>query len=104
MDDTVESGIDAEGSGSERPTTADLLAGDDESSTLVDTDGLDRWQAAKYVAPFLFIGLFDLALLLGWGLDPLWGFMILPPILFVSVLAWIAFRTGFASDRTGEQR
>ena len=46
------------------------------------------------------IGLFDLVLLLGWGLDPLWGFMILPPILFVSVLGWIAFRTGFASDRT----
>jgi hypothetical protein len=28
--------------------------------------------------------------------------MILPPILFVSVLGWIAFRTGFASDRTGD--
>jgi hypothetical protein len=41
-------------------------------------------------------------LLLVWGLDPLWGFMILPPILFVSALAWLAFRTGFASDRAGE--
>jgi hypothetical protein len=28
--------------------------------------------------------------------------MILPPILFVSVLAWIAFRTGFASDRVDD--
>jgi hypothetical protein len=35
-------------------------------------------------------------------LDPLWGFMILPPILFVSVLAWIAFRGGLARDRTGD--
>ncbi|QIO24328.1 hypothetical protein G9465_06905 [Haloarcula sp. JP-L23] len=66
----------------------------------METEGVDRWQATKYVAPFVAIGLFDLVLLLGWGLDPLWGFMILPPILFVSVLGWIAFRTGFASDRT----
>jgi hypothetical protein len=79
----------------EERTTADLL---DQGEQLVE--GMTRWQATKYIAPFVFIGLFDLALLLGWGLDPLWGFMILPPILFVSVFAWIALRTGFASDRT----
>ncbi|MFC7020113.1 MULTISPECIES: hypothetical protein [Haloarcula] len=100
MDDTVESGVRPDDTGSTDRTTEDLLAGDDDSRSLLDGDGMDRWQAAKYVTPFLFIGLFDLVLLLGWGLDPLWGFMILPPILFVSVLAWIAFRTGFASDRT----
>ncbi|WP_226012285.1 hypothetical protein [Halomicrobium salinisoli] len=71
----------------ERIDVADIRQGDDH---------LNRKRAALYVAPFLALGLFDLALLLGWGLDPLWGFMILPPILFVSVLAWIAFRTGFA--------
>ncbi|GGO01703.1 MULTISPECIES: hypothetical protein [Haloarcula] len=82
-------------------TTEDLLsADDDDKSGGSETGGVDRWQATKYVAPFVAIGLFDLVLLLGWGLDPLWGFMILPPILFVSVLGWIAFRTGFASDRT----
>jgi len=94
MDDTAEPGLTSE-EGEER-TTADLL--DDDS--LVDTEGVDRWTATKYIAPFVALGLFDLFLLLGWGLDPLWGFMILPPILFVSVLGWIAFRTGFASDRT----
>ncbi|WP_225333469.1 hypothetical protein [Halomicrobium urmianum] len=57
---------------------------------------LNRRRAALYVAPFIALGLFDLVLLLGWGLDPLWAFMILPPILFISVLAWIAFRTGLA--------
>jgi hypothetical protein len=62
---------------------------------------LNRKRAALAVAPFLALGLFDLVLLLGWGLDPLWGFMILPPILFISALAWLAFRTGFAADRTG---
>lgn len=69
---------------------------------LDDTDGEDvisRKRALLYVSPFLLLGLADLVLLLGWGLDPLWGFMILPPILFMSVLTWLAFRTGFASDR-----
>jgi hypothetical protein len=63
---------------------------------------LNRKRAALAVLPFLFIGLFDLVLLLGWGLDGLWGFMILPPILFMCVLAWIAFRSGFVHDRTGD--
>jgi len=63
---------------------------------------LNRKRAALAVAPFLFIGLADLVLLLGWGLDGLWGFMILPPILFVSVLAWIAFRTGFVHEHDAE--
>jgi hypothetical protein len=92
MDDTAESGLDQP---AER-TTADLLEEDDEGLV----EGMTRKKATLYIAPFVAIGLFDLVLLLGWGLDPLWGFMILPPILFVSVLGWIAFRTGFASDRT----
>ena len=92
MDDTAESGLDQS---SER-TTADLLEDDEEGLV----EGMTRKKATLYIAPFVAIGLFDLFLLLGWGLDPLWGFMILPPILFVSVLGWIAFRTGFASDRT----
>jgi hypothetical protein len=63
-----------------------------------DAPGYDRRRAALAVAPFLLVGLFDLVLLLGWGLDPLWGFMILPPILFMSALAWLAFRTGFVGE------
>jgi len=60
---------------------------------------LDRKQATLAVAPFLVLGLGNLALLLGWGLKPLWAFLILPPILFISVLGWIAFRTGFVRDQ-----
>ena len=60
---------------------------------------LDRKQAALAVLPFLALGLANLVLLLGWGLEPLWAFMILPPILFISVLAWIAFRTGFVRNQ-----
>jgi len=63
---------------------------------------LNRKQAALAVAPFLALGLANLVLLLFWGLDPLWGFMIFPPILFISVLGWIAFRTGFIRNE-GEE-
>jgi hypothetical protein len=63
---------------------------------------LDRKQAALAVLPFLLLGLGNLVLLLGWGLKPLWAFLILPPILFISVLAWIAFRTGFVRNQ-GEE-
>jgi len=93
MDDTAESGFETP---ADERTTADLLEDDDDGLV----EGMDRWTATKYIGPFVAIGLFNLVLLLGWGLDPLWGFMILPPILFISVLGWIAFRTGFASDRT----
>jgi hypothetical protein len=59
------------------------------------TEGYDRVRAAKAIAPFLALGLLDVVLLLGWGLEPLWAFVILPPILFISVIGWIAFKTGF---------
>ena len=58
----------------------------------------DRRKAALAVLPFLTLGLLDVVLLLGWGVDPLWGFAILPPILFVSALAWIAFSSGFVGE------
>lgn len=60
----------------------------------------NRKRAALAVLPFLAIGLGDVALILGWGMEPLWGFAILPPILFCTVLAWIVFSTDFLEDRT----
>lgn len=66
------------------------------ASRTVELDGgTSRLRATIAVLPFLAIGLADVVLLLLWGIDPLWGFMILPPILFVTVLGWIAFRSGF---------
>ncbi|MFC4405594.1 hypothetical protein [Haloarchaeobius iranensis] len=65
-----------------------------------DDDEVSRKQAALFISPFLALGLADVVLLLGWGLDPLWGFMILPPILFISFLGWVAFKYGFVGDRT----
>jgi hypothetical protein len=61
----------------------------------VTSDYRNRKQAAMLVTPFLLLGLADVALLLVWGISPLWGFVILPPILFMVVLGWIAFTNGF---------
>lgn len=67
-----------------------------------EAGGVSRKRAALWVVPFFALGIADVILLLGWGLDGLWGFMILPPILFICVLSYLAFRTGFAADRTGD--
>ncbi|MFT4932073.1 MAG: hypothetical protein ACI91T_001961 [Natronomonas sp.] len=62
-------------------------------------DDRNRRRAALATLPFLSLGLIDVVLLLEFGLDPLWGFAILPPILFITVLTWLAFSTGFLEDR-----
>lgn len=62
--------------------------------------GRSRKWAVIAVLPFLAIGLGDVVLLLIWGIDPLWGFAILPPILFCSVLAYLVFSTDFLEGRT----
>lgn len=62
--------------------------------------GRNRKRAVLAVLPFLAIGIGDVILLLIWGIDPLWGFAILPPILFCSVLAYIVFSTDFLEGRT----
>jgi len=74
-----------------------------ETADLVDHQPMARWKAAAAVAPFLLLGLASVVLLLGWGLNGLWAFMILPPIIFMSVLGWLAFRHGFVRD-AGEAR
>ncbi|MFC7096196.1 hypothetical protein [Halobaculum marinum] len=62
--------------------------------------GRSRFWAVVAVIPFLAIGIADVLLLLFWGIDPLWGFAILPPILFCSVLAYLVFSTDFLEGRT----
>lgn len=61
-------------------------------------DRSDRWRAAKYTLPFVLLGIVDVTLVVGWGLNPIWGVAILPPVLFMSVLAWVAFKSGFVTD------
>jgi hypothetical protein len=70
-------------------------------STGGSNDAADRRRAARYVAPFLALGLVNLGLLLRWGLDPLWAFAVLPPMVFLSGIGWIAFRHGFPERSAG---
>ncbi|MFC6825445.1 hypothetical protein [Halopelagius fulvigenes] len=65
-----------------------------------ETGGRNRRRAVLAVLPFLFIGLANVVLIVGMGTEPLWGFAILPPILFCTVLAYIVFSTDFLDDRT----
>ena len=63
--------------------------------------GMSRRRATLWVLPFLGLGFINLISLLGWGLEPLWAFAIAPPILFVTAIAWVAFRSGFVENRGG---
>jgi len=70
------------------------------TSILEEQDTPNRKRAALAVVPFLVLGVANVGLILGMGLRPLWGFVLLPPVLFLSVLAWIAFSNDFLADRT----
>ncbi|MFC6724869.1 hypothetical protein ACFQE1_10900 [Halobium palmae] len=59
----------------------------------------NRKRAVLYTLPFLAIGLGDVGLLLFWGLEPLWGFVVLLPILFCTILTYIVFSTDFLEGR-----
>lgn len=52
-------------------------------------------RAAVLIAPFLALGLAEIGLLLWAGFNPLWGVVIIPPILFMTGLGWLSFTTGF---------
>jgi hypothetical protein len=65
-----------------------------------DEQEKNRKRAALATAPFLALGLVTVVLVLLQGLEPLWGFAILPPILFCSVLTYIVFSTDFLDGRS----
>ncbi len=54
-----------------------------------------RQRAILLVAPFLALGIGEIALLLTAGFNPLWAVVIVPPILFMTGLGWLSFTTGF---------
>ena len=62
-------------------------------------EGLNRKRVALVVVPLLALGLADVALIILWGVNPLLGLAVLPPILFVTVLAWVALSGGLVDDR-----
>ncbi len=79
----------------ETPSQTELL--DEE---ILDS-GRKRKRAVLYSLPFLLLGLGNVVLILSWGLEPLWAFALLPPILFCTVLTYIVFSTDFLEGREG---
>jgi len=86
-------------SADERPEAADEEF-DPDAPLDSEAGHRNRKRAALAVAPFLALGVGNVVLILRWGIEPLWAFALLPPILFCSVLAYIVFSTDFLTDRT----
>jgi len=55
-----------------------------------------RKKAAAVVIPLFVLGAGNVVLILQWGLNPVWGALLFPPVVFVSVLGWIAISGGLA--------
>lgn len=60
------------------------------------SEGINRRRAIFVVLPFLFLGLANAVKLVFWGLDPLLTLMVLLPVVFFTVLCWLAFESEFA--------
>ncbi|GAB3026303.1 hypothetical protein [Natronobiforma cellulositropha] len=60
----------------------------------LESPSVDRVHGALAVGSFLLVGVFNLVLLLLWGADFLWGFVVLVPVAFMCALAWVAFGAG----------
>ena len=59
-------------------------------------------KAALIVVPLFVLGAGNVVLLLGWGLNPVWGLLLFPPVLFISAIGWIAIRGGLADGGAGD--
>lgn len=67
-----------------------------------DAEGLSRKKkAVVVVVPCFVLGIGNVVLILQWGLNPLWGVLLFPPVVFVSVIGWIAISGGIV-DRGPE--
>ena len=58
------------------------------------TPGVNWRRATLIILPFLALGVGNGVLIVQWGLSPVWGLMLLGPVLFVSAIGWLAIRGG----------
>jgi len=84
---------------SETESPEDPVAGSESPTESVSDTDRNRRRAALYALPFLALGVGNAILILNFGLEPLWAFAQLPPILFTTVLTYIVFSTDFLDDR-----
>lgn len=82
-------------------STQDQLSREELLDSEVLASGRKRKRAALYSLPFLLLGLSNVVLILWWGIEPLWAFLLLPPILFCTALTYIVFSTDFLEGREG---
>lgn len=88
-------------------STGDERADEDASERREAADGpprlgapvRNRKRAVLYALPFFALGVGNAILILIWGINPLWAFAQLPPILFTTVLTYLVFRTDFLDNR-----
>lgn len=71
----------------------------DERAAHPETDAPNRRRAALATLPFLALGLAVAALAVVFAPQPLWAFLLLPPVLFMSVLTYLTFRSDFLAGR-----
>ncbi|XVH31488.1 hypothetical protein ACNS7O_14005 [Haloferacaceae archaeon DSL9] len=93
------SGHDATSAPPDRADAADTDAATDDDAADSES-GRSRKRALLYTLPFLFVGVANVAFILDWGMDPIWGLALLPPVLFCAALAYLVFSTDFLDDRT----
>lgn len=70
-----------------------------ERSARPETDTSNRRRAALATLPFLGLGLAVTALAVVLAPQPLWAFLLLPPIAFMSILTYLTFRSDFLEGR-----
>jgi hypothetical protein len=56
-------------------------------------------KAAIVIVPFFLLGAGNVVLVLQ-GMDPIWGLLLFPPVVFISVLGWVAISGGLVDRET----
>lgn len=85
--------------GETEPSTPPQPAREERFDPDIIASDRNRKQAVLYSLPFLALGVGNVILILSWGLEPLWAFALLPPILFTTFLTYLVFSTDFLKGR-----
>lgn len=64
-----------------------------------ESDAPNRRRAALATLPFLALGVAVVLLSLEFAPQPLWAFLLVPPVAFISVLTYLTFRSDFLDER-----
>ena len=97
--DGVDDGVDDRDASEHEGVDADTYENRTARPAQPDADVPNRRRAALSTLPFLALGLGVIVLAVLVAPQPLWAFLLLPPVLFMSVLTYLTFRSGFLTDR-----